>query len=181
MNQSKISVRYAKAFFQLMVEKQKLDAVITDVHLVYTSIQEIIDLQKLLQNPIIKPSQKKNVFDALLSKKVQAETLRFFHVIIEHSRENLLLDMLRNFIDMYRAHEGVTKVTVTTAASFSKQNIQEITNFISKKYNTKVELHEQIDAQLIGGFVLRINDLQYDVSVKTKIQDIKKELLKGTK
>lgn len=181
MNQSKISVRYAKAFFQLMVEKQKLDSVITDIQLVYSSIQEIRDLQKLIQNPIIKPSQKKSVFDTLLSKKVQTETLRFFHLIIEHSRENLLLDILRNFIDMYRAHEGVTKVTVTTATSFSKQNIQEITDFISKKYNTKVELHEQIDTQLLGGFVLRINDLQYDASVKTKIQDIKKELLKGTK
>ncbi|MCK9561544.1 MAG: ATP synthase F1 subunit delta [Bacteroidales bacterium] len=178
MNQSKISVRYAKAFFQHMLEKQKLDAAITDVQLVYNAIQEIHDLQNLLQNPIVKPSQKKIVFDTLLSKKVQAETLRFFYVIIDNSRENLLADILRNFIDMYRSHKGITKVTVTTATKFSSQNTQEITDFISEKFNTKVELHEQIDNQLIGGFVLRINDLQYDASVKSKIKNIKKEMLK---
>ncbi len=179
MNQSKISVRYAKAFFQHMLEKQKLDAAITDVQLVYNAIREIHDLQKLLQNPIVKPSQKKIVFDILLSKKIQAETLRFFYVIIDNSRENLLADILRNFIDMYRSHKGITKVTVTTATKFSSQNIQEITDFISEKFNTKVELHEQIDDQLIGGFVLRINDLQYDASVKSKIKNIKEEMLKS--
>lgn len=177
MNQSKISVRYAKAFFELMLEKKKLDAVLPDIHLVNNTITASDDLQKLLQNPLIKASKKNQVFDALFSKKVAKETLQFTSLIVTKGRDNLMQDIFRNFLDLHRTHCGITQVTLSTAQEISKKQTEELTQILAKKYTTNIELQEIIDESLIGGFILRINDLQYDASVKTKILDIKKELL----
>ncbi len=49
---------------------------------------------------------------------------------------------------------------------------------LSQKYSkTKVELKEIIDPEIIGGFILRIDDNYIDASIRNKLRKIKKELL----
>ncbi len=177
MNQSKISVRYAKAFFQLMSEKKKIDAVVEDAKFLSDAIGSIDELKIFVQNPIIQPSKKQATFAALFDKKITQETLNFVNLIVTNKREVYLQDILRNFLELYRKASGITEVTLTTAQQFTNEQVKEISDFVSKKYNTKVELNQKIDEDLVGGFVLRIEDEQYDASVKTKIKQIKKELL----
>ena len=55
MNQSKISVRYAKAFFEFASEKGIVDTVIADVKLLSKSLNEIAELAEVFQSPIVKP------------------------------------------------------------------------------------------------------------------------------
>ena len=76
MNQSQISVRYAKAFFQLSVEKKKLDVIIPDIHLIYSAIQDVEELKRLLHNPLVNPSDKKNVLHTLFNTKVSSQTIK---------------------------------------------------------------------------------------------------------
>jgi len=177
MNQSKISVRYAKAFFQLMSEKNKLEAVVADAKFLFESIDKIDELKAFVQNPIIKPSKKQATFEALFASKVSAETINFIKLIVTNKREIFLQDILRNFLEQYRKSSGITEVTLTTAQTFTSAQVEGITEYVSKKYNTKVELNEKVDDSLLGGFVLRIEDEQFDASIKTKITQIKQELL----
>jgi len=177
MNQSQISVRYAKAFFQLSVEKKKLDVIIPDIHLIYSAIQDVEELKRLLHNPLVNPSDKKNVLHTLFNTKVSSQTIQFLNLVVEHSREAFLQDMFRNFIDMYRKYSGIKKVTVQTAHSFSRTNISAVTKIVKELYKTDIEFEEIVDEDLIGGFILRIDDLQFDASIQQQIKNIKKEML----
>ncbi|MFO7868688.1 MAG: ATP synthase F1 subunit delta [Bacteroidales bacterium] len=177
MNHSQIAVRYAKAFFQLMLEKQKLDSVISDVHFLYSTIDDIEEFRDLLHNPIIKVSKKKDVIVSLFESKISKETVQFLVLIVEHSREAFLQDILRNYIDMYRHYSGIKKVVIHSATQFSTSHISEITQYVKDIYKTDVEFEEFVDEDLVGGFVLRIDDLQFDASVRQKIKKLRKELL----
>lgn len=177
MNQSKISVRYAKAFFEFGIEKKLLETFVQDVKLLVHSIETIPEFQGFILNPIVRPSDKKLFVSQLLTKKVSKETIDFLNVVITNRREIYIQDILRNFLDTYRKYSGVTAVTLTTAQSFSAEQKKEVTAYIEKKYKTKVELNEKTDKSILGGFILRIEDLQYDASVTTKLKNIKKELL----
>jgi len=57
---------------------------------------------------------------------------------------------------------------------------KQISDFISGTFKTKVELKEVIDTDIIGGFMLRIEDKYIDASIRNKLHKIKKELLART-
>lgn len=179
MNQSKISVRYAKAFFEFGSEKSVLPKLVDDAKLLAQSFLDIKELRDFMTNPIVKPSDKKMFISELLSKKVSHETIQFLHMVIDNKRELYIEDMLRNFLEMYRKHSGITGVILTSPHGFSPAQKSVVTAFIEKTYKTKVELIEKIDESLLGGFVLRIEDLQYDASIKTKLSSLKHELLQS--
>ncbi|MDR2962129.1 MAG: ATP synthase F1 subunit delta [Bacteroidales bacterium] len=178
MNQSKISVRYAKAFFELAVEKNMLSTAIADMQLLDTANSTIPEFREFLQNPLVVPSAKKKIAASLFSEKIAKESLDFLNLIIENRRESCLHLMLLDIADMYKKHEGITDVKVSAPSALSAAQKQELQAMIEKQYNTqKVLVSETIDTSLLGGYVLQINDLLYDASVKTKLKNIKKELL----
>lgn len=177
MNQSKISVRYAKALYDFGAEKKILDTLVLDIKTISAALETISELQSFITNPIVNPSDKKRIVQELLGKKVSKETIDFLHLIITNKRELCIQDILRNFLNLYRKNAGITAITITSATELSAAQKSKTISLIETKFKTKVELNETIDSSLLGGFVLRINDLQYDGSVKNKLKLIKQELL----
>ncbi len=177
MNQSKISVRYAKALFEFASERGVLDTVIADVKLLSKSLNEIAELAEVFQNPIVKPSKKKSFVSALLTGKVSKEMIDFLNLVIANNREIYIQDILRNVLDIYRKKAGITAVTLTSATPLSAEQQSSIVDLVKKGKNTEVELQTNIDPSLLGGFVLRVEDMQYDASVKTRLKQVKNELM----
>ena len=177
MNQSKISVRYAKAFFEFAKEKGILENVIADVKLLIKSLGEIPELAEVFQNPIVKPSGKKAFVSSLLKGKVSEETIDFLNLEIENGREMYTQDILRNMLIIYRKEQGITAVTLTSATPLSKEQEKSVADLVKKTRNTEVELQTKVDPSLIGGFILRVEDQQYDASVSSRLKQIKKELI----
>jgi len=177
MNQSKISVRYAKAFFEFAVEKNMLNTAIADMQLLDNTHSSIPEFCEFMQNPLVVPSNKKKIVTALFSSRMAKESVDFLNLIIENKRENCLHNILLNIAEMYKKHEGITSVKVSTASAMNNTQKQELTAIIEKKYNTKAFVSETIDSSLLGGFVLQIDDKLFDASLKTKLTNIKKELL----
>ena len=168
MNQSKISVRYAKAFFEFAKEKGILENVIADVKLLIKSLGEIPELAEVFQNPIVKPSGKKAFVSSLLKGKVSEETIDFLNLEIENGRE---------MYTIYRKEQGITAVTLTSATPLSKEQEKSVADLVKKTRNTEVELQTKVDPSLMGGFILRVEDQQYDASVSSRLKQIKKELI----
>lgn len=177
MNQSKISVRYAKAFFEFAKEKGILENVIADVKLLIKSLGEIPELAEVFQNPIVKPSGKKAFVSSLLKGKVSEETIDFLNLEIENGREMYTQDILRNMLTIYRKEQGITAVTLTSATPLSKEQENSVADLVKKTRNTEVELQTKVDPSLMGGFILRVEDQQYDASVSSRLKQIKKELI----
>ncbi|MDR0940892.1 MAG: ATP synthase F1 subunit delta [Bacteroidales bacterium] len=177
MNQSKISVRYAKAFFEFAVEKNILDSAIADMQLLDSVNSTIQEFREFMQNPLVVPSDKKKIVSELFSSRMAKESIDFLTLIIENKRENCLQAILLNIADMYKKYAGITSVQISVANAMSSTQKQELASIVEKTYNTKAFVTETIDSSLLGGFVLLIDDKLFDASIKTKLSNIKKELL----
>ncbi len=177
MNQSKISVRYAKAFFEIAVEKNMLDTAIADMQLLDNTLSTITEFQEFMQNPLVVPSEKKKIVAELFASRISKEAVDFLNLIIDNKRENCLHTILLNIAEMYKKHVGITSVQVSVASAMSEGQKQEIASIVEKTYNTKAFVTETIDSSLLGGFVLQIDDKLFDASIKTKLANVKKELL----
>jgi len=179
MNDSKISVRYSRALFQLALEKNSLDAVYADMELI-SELCRIPEMKELLESPIVVPSKKMRIFGAVLGDKIQKITLSLIELVIKNGREANLSAISRRFLSETKVYKGITESTITTAVKLDEKMVKEVEAFISNTFKTKVDLKQNIDKDIIGGFILRVDDAYVDASVKSKLRVIKKELKEAT-
>jgi F-type H+-transporting ATPase subunit delta len=102
MNDSKISVRYAKALFALAVEQNLLDNIKKDILFIKQTWEQVRELRRFLESPIIKPSQKKTVVQELFFNKIEPITQSFLLLVLNNKRESFLAGITRVFIDFYK-------------------------------------------------------------------------------
>ncbi len=175
MNDSKISVRYAKAIFKLAIERQKLPEINNDMQLILGTTKDEM-FNEFLHSPIISISKKQEVIKALFSGKISEESLSLLDIIAKNRRETYLQLVAMNFFAFYREHLGIKEVTITTVNSLSQEYKNQITEILKNSFKSKIELKELINKEIIGGFILKIEDQEIDASVSTKLNNIKKEL-----
>jgi len=176
MNDSKISVRYCRAIFQLALEKKILDKVNQDMIFI-SEICKMPEMKEFLQSPIIVPSKKEAIFHNILGDNVEHITLSLIDLIVQNGRETFIPAIVRNFIHETKKYKGITESVLTTAVRVDDKVKKQITDLISEVFKTKVELKENIDPEIVGGFILQVDDNYIDASIKNKLRKIKKELI----
>ncbi|MEX0987116.1 MAG: ATP synthase F1 subunit delta [Bacteroidales bacterium] len=176
MNDSKISVRYARALFQSALEKNIQDQVRKDMEEVQATCL-LPDFQYLLLTPVIKDSEKREIMNNLFGKRVHALTLSLLTLLIRNGREQFVPGIARNFIAQYKKHHKIKTAIFTSASSVPEATRMRVKKVIEETLNSPVELEGIDNAALIGGFVIRIDDLQYDASVASSLNKLKKQLL----
>lgn len=177
MNQSKITVRYAKALFSLAREGKSFDSLKSDMETLYQCIKEVPELQLMMKSPVIRVSEKIKLFDDTFRETFSPVTLSFIKIVLERRREEHLEGISRYFLSLLKSQEGVKQAELVTAVPLNEALRKSILSFIHKKFETKVELNELIDEKLIGGFILRVGDQQIDASISNKLERIKKSLI----
>ena len=175
MNESKISVRYSRALFQLAIENKVLDKINADM-LFMSEVCKIHEVKEVLDSPIIVPSRKKTILDSLLKNNIEDITLSLVNLLTKNGRESYLPAVARVFHDNTLKYKGITKTYLTTAEPVNDKIRKQITDLVSSVFKTKVELREIVDKELIGGFVLKVDDNFIDASVRNKLRKIKKGL-----
>jgi F-type H+-transporting ATPase subunit delta len=176
MNDSKISVRYSRAIFQSAVEKNILDRVYQDMIFV-SEICRAPETKEFLQSPIISPSRKQAIFHKMFDGNIEKITLSLIDLTVKNGRESFIPAIARNFIHETKKYRGITESVLTTAVKIDDSVKKQITDLISDIFKTTVELKETVDPEIIGGFILQIDDNYIDASIKNKLRKIKKELI----
>lgn len=176
MNESKISVRYAKSIYEFAVEKNQLEAVKNDIELLSQSIEQVEDFDILIESPLLKESDKKKAFKAIFEKNISQATLSFIELVITNKREIYLKDIFRNFMDIYRKKQGIKKAVLTSAIELDKRITEKLQSLLTDNLKSKIEMTQEIDQDIIGGFILRIEDQQIDSSVVKQLKLIKQSL-----
>jgi F-type H+-transporting ATPase subunit delta len=179
MNDSIISVRYCRAIFRSAVDKGILDKVNRDMTLI-SEICTIPETKEFLKNPVITPTQKTEIFHKMLAGGVESLTLSLIDLLVKNGRESFLPAIARVFNHETLKYKGITKSVLTTATAVDEKVKNRIVKLISDVFKTSVELQEVVDSNIIGGFVLRVDDSYIDASVKSKLGKIRKEFGKSS-
>jgi len=142
-----------------------------------SEICKTTETKEFLLSPIIVPSKKSSIFHKMLEGNIEKITLSLIDLMVKNGRESYLSAVARVFIHETLKYKGITESVLTTAVKVDTKVKKQMTSLISEVYSTKVELEERIDPEIIGGFILRIDDNYIDASIRNKLRKIKKELL----
>jgi F-type H+-transporting ATPase subunit delta len=85
-------------------------------------------------------------------------------------------------MNMYRIHKGIQVVELTTAIPLSEETRNAVKAILQQNVmllNKTIELSEHVDASLIGGMVVQVDDKLFDASIRHDLQFIKRQFVKN--
>lgn len=166
--------RYAKALMSLAKENNQLDAIDADIRLIDNSLKGSKELRNLLKSPVVKNEQKLASLKAIFSEVSQVTT-NLFDVLIQNKRIDILSEVTQAFIALVDEANHVVSAEVTTATELTPEMEEKVLAKVKELTGNKATLIKKVDAKLLGGFLLRIGDLQYDASISGKLNSLKQK------
>ena len=179
MKGTRAAKRYAKAILDLAKEKNSADAVFTDMLQISETITKSEDLANMLKSPVVNSSVKKASLEEIF-KSAGEITQGSFDVLIENGRINILDLVARNYIVRYNTLNKSQEAIVTSAIPLTPALEEKILAKVKELTGTGAKIKNIIDKDIIGGFILRVGDLQYDASVSRNLNRLKRELTNNT-
>ncbi|MDX2413894.1 MAG: ATP synthase F1 subunit delta [Bacteroidales bacterium] len=176
MNDSIISVRYSRAIFQSAIESNILDKVNNDMIFIGEICKEQFT-KEFLHNPVIPPSKKREILHKMLEGNVEKLSLSLIDLVVKNGREQNLSSIARDFIRETMKHKGITESQLITAVEIDSKVKEKIKKLISDVFKTNVEFKSTVDNEIIGGFILQVDDNYIDASIRNKLRKVKKELI----
>lgn len=174
MNESRAAIRYAKATLDFAVDKKVADKVNADMRTVADTVASNKELQQMLASPVVKNELKKNALAAIF-KGSNEITLGLINTLADNKRVALLQEVAHKYIIQYEKMKGEEVAVVTTAVAIDAALEKKVLAKVAELTGNKVSLENKIDESIVGGFILRVGDLQYDASVANKLNTLKRE------
>ena len=161
---SRAAIRYAKAVLSLAQDKKATEDVQKDMLTIIDTVDNSKDLKMLLNSPLIKSEVKlaslREVF-----KSAGDLTQKLFDVLIENKRVDLLDNVAKQYSILFDQLKNTQIAKVTTAVPLSKDLEAKVLAKVKELTGNEATIENIIDENIIGGFILRVGDLQYNASI----------------
>lgn len=175
MKGTKVAGRYAKALLELAIEQNKVDSVSGDMAFLAQVSAESRDFEMLIASPIINSDKKIAIFEKVF-EQFETVTLAFVRLITKNGRESMLPAIAESFSAQVKAHKGIVPITLVSAAPLDAATRDKILAKVQSGVKGTLEVTEKIDESLIGGFIVRMGDMQIDASVSSQFNNLKQRL-----
>ena len=171
---TRAALRYAKAILNLASENKSEEAVNNDMQLISATVAESEDLQTLLASPLIKVSEKISALDAIFGAKVNNFTTGLIKLLGENKRLSILDQVAKQYTIIYDFLKSKQVAQVTTAVPLTKEIEAKVLAKVKELTGKEATIEGTVNPDIIGGFVLRIGDIQFDASVATSLRELER-------
>ena len=171
---SKVAKRYAQGLLDFTQESGNTESVFNEMKDIVKIMSQSKDLNQFFGTPII-DSRKKEAIALEIFKDFSPVSKNIIRLIIKQGRESQLKAIAQEFINKVEDIKGTQRISLTSASKLSEQNIQKIIADSKMVNVTNYDLETIIKPEILGGYILRVGDQQIDASVKTQLNNIKKE------
>lgn len=170
--------RYALALYQVAEEKGKVDEYLEDLRQIVDIIDKSEDFQQIIKHPQISTSKKKQTFISLFKGNVDEELLSFLLILIEKDRILYLKEKLNEMEKIHLERKNTLEAIVKTVLPLSKDQKHKLRAKLSEMYDKNIMLREELDNSIIGGVYVRVGNNVIDGTIKSKLDEMKKVVLK---
>ncbi len=175
---SEIASRYGQGLLELAKEnntvkekKQQAESLL--------EIFETTDLLAFLRAVKVTDTEKKQLIDNVFKDVVDLDMIHFLKLLIDRRRTEFVKEILKEFDQLTDEELGILKATVVSARALKQSDLDRIQKALSDKTGKEIVLKTQIDPSLIAGIKVITDGKITDVSMKTKVDQMKQTLMKG--
>jgi len=176
---SRVAKRYAKALFSLANDEKLLDVVESDFGQIDILLQQSADFSSLLSNPLISDKEKVLLVKEIFAGKTDKLTFNFLNLLAEKKRMAIISDVLKEFKALMLEYTNKVEGELISAVKLSEAQVAEIRRKINGITGKTVLLKEKVDASILGGFVVKVEDWILDNSIRYQLSKLRERLIAG--
>ncbi|WP_271768307.1 ATP synthase F1 subunit delta [Aquimarina algiphila] len=172
---SRAAIRYAKAVLSLAQDKKATEDVQKDMQSIIATVSDSAELRMVLSSPLIKGEVKLASLREIF-KGAGDITQKLFDTLVQNKRVDLLGDVAKQYIVLFDQLNNTQVAKVTTAVPLDKGLKAKVLSKVKELTGNEATIENIIDEAIIGGFILRVGDLQYNASIANKLTNLRREL-----
>jgi F-type H+-transporting ATPase subunit delta len=178
MADGSLARRYARALLALGREQGCIDQLGADLNTFAAVLdQDDAQLRKVLNNPGLTTTERKNVVIAILGMlSLHQLSQNFINLLVDKSRLSVFDSIRRAYIDMADELAGRVRASVTTAEPADQATADQIRKVLESNTGKTVLVDFLVDPDLIGGIVARVGDTVYDASIRARLKNLRETL-----
>lgn len=175
MTGSRAAIRYAKAILDMAQASGAAGNVNEDMALIASTIKDNAELSNFVGSPVVKADVKEAALKEIFAG-TQTITQGLFHLLHENKRFEILPLIAEEYKNQFDILNGVEVATVTTAIPLTEELEAKVMAKIKEFSSKKVSIKNVVDPAIIGGFIIRIGDRQFNASVANRLTTLRREL-----
>ena len=173
-----ISTRYARALLKSATDAKLEEQVYQEMMTLAKSYSDVPVLRQTIDNPMLEKSKKQTLLETAVGGTPSKLTQTFIALVLKEDRENMVQFMAYSYVTLYRKQKNVIRGKLTTAARVSAETEQKMRQMVESKTQGTVEFETEVNPDIIGGFILEYDTYRMDASVKSKLNNILKQIKK---
>lgn len=174
MTGTRAALRYAKAILDVSNQNGNAELVNSDMKSIINAISQSNELKVFLQNPIIKGEAKLAALNEIFAT-ANEDTKNMFSVLLENKRLNILGTIASQYTTLFDEMKGIQVAYVTTATPMTPELKAQILSKIREISDKEISIVNEVNKDLIGGFIIRIGDFRFNASIANKLSQLKRE------
>lgn len=177
MLSSKIAKRYAKALIGLGREDGNLELYDRELAEFLEVWQAYAELRRAVLNPVFPLGDRKKILEKVLAQSRFSKTMEhFLNLLLEKSRLDQLAEIRLHYEQLKDDILNITRAEVLTARPLKKEAQLQLNQVLEAFKSQKVKMEIREDKSLIGGIIVKINDLVLDASIKSQLRGWRESL-----
>ncbi|MEQ8973000.1 MAG: ATP synthase F1 subunit delta [Coleofasciculus sp. C1-SOL-03] len=172
---------YAEALMAVAQEHNLVDKFGEDVAALLDTLNESEELQQFLGNPIIKAEDKKAVLEQLSGEQIHPYMVNFLKILVDRRRILFLADICRQYQALLRELKQAVLAQVISTVELNDDQKQAVRQKVLSMTNAQdVDIETQIDADLLGGVIIKVGSQVVDASLRGQLRRIGVSLSRST-
>lgn len=175
----KAAKKYSNAIIMSAIEENNAEKVYQDLVFIAETISSNRELELFLYNPVVTLADKKDTVIRLFSPHTEKITLDFILLLLENNRLNILNEVINQYLVSLNQHKNIAVPVIISAIELNEEQKARIINKLQAKLSKQIQPEYKVSKSIIGGLVIELDDTTIDCSLKTKFENMKKQLTKG--
>lgn len=171
-----VANKYAQAYFEVACELNSEDLFYKELSEVCEVLKSSNELKNVFLSPLVSKEDKKAILEKLFNENISVSTKNLLKVMIDKNRINVLEEVKSCFKELVNEKNNVAEATCITAIELTDEEIKNLEQSLSKKYNKNVTVINKVDESVIGGVLVRLGNSEIDKTVKSSLSKLKENL-----
>lgn len=173
-----VSERYAQALLELVSDNLSKEDILKELLDITESVKSSGDLNKVMTSPVISNDEKKNVISKLFENTTNKVILNFLKLLVDKNRFSMLESITKEYKNEINRLNNLLSINVTSAIYLTEDEKSAIKDKLSNILNKNIELEWATNPDIIAGLVFEVGDNIIDNSLRHKLQDLSRNIMK---
>ena len=174
-----VAENYGGALFSLAREESTIRSTREEAEHLLSVLATEPELMEFFNAIKVTDQEKKDLIDAVFGEDYSADMIHLLKLLVDKNRIYWLRDILLHFVSLANEELGIKEATVYSARVLTKEDLEKIRTALEKKTGKESLLRNRVDRSLIAGIKVVTDNSVTDITMKRRIDEMRKALLKG--